>query len=153
MKHKLTWMITFAFVALYAAFALPALAQDVQVTPPALDPGSDPSGFAQVVWDAITAKNWRLLATLAAVGITWALRKYGGKVWPWTQTDRGGAVLGMAMGAATTIALGLVAGKPLNLDLLLTALGMGTGTLGMFTLWKKGVKGGSKERPTDPPGA
>ena len=135
---------SFAFALLLVCAFIPMAFAQAAINP------DDAGGLLQTLFNAATAKNWRLVFALAVVLVTWALRTYGGKhkLLQWTKSDRGGAMLGMITGGATTVALGIMAGKPLDMNLVLTAFGGGVGVLGIFTLWKKGVLGGSKKEET-----
>jgi hypothetical protein len=68
-------------------------------------PSPDEGGFWTKLYDAVTHRNWKMLAALLAVGVTFVLRKWGAKFVPWFETNRGGvAMAGIValLGAAAT---------------------------------------------------
>ncbi|MCP3060978.1 hypothetical protein LXT21_19520 [Myxococcus sp. K38C18041901] len=112
--------------------AAPALA--------AASPGvPDPSRieeFARLVFDAVTSRNWALAASLAVVAVVYALRRFGGSLFPWLKSARAGAVLAVLVAVAGAVSNALVAGESFTWGLLLKALGIGLGAAGGFSVLK-----------------
>ncbi|WP_254625390.1 hypothetical protein [Myxococcus sp. CA051A] len=92
--------------------------------------------FARLVFDAVTARNWALVASLAVVAVVYALRRFGGTLFPWLASSRAGAVLALLVAVAGAVANALVAGESFTWTLLLKALGIGLGAAGGFSVLK-----------------
>lgn len=86
------------------------------------DPEKNPVGYASQVLEAVQHSNWRLLAVLLVVGLVWACRRYGGKVWPWVLTPRGGSCLALLWGIVGALANLILAGKGLDLQTVLNGV-------------------------------
>lgn len=99
-----------------------------------------PEDLAKAILQAVTSSNWRLAGVLALMLVVWAIRKYGGKVLPVLLTDRGGVALAMGTAIVGGIANGVIAGKPLNLSLILYSVFMGLAAMGTWTGAKNVVK-------------
>jgi len=112
-------------LAVLFAAALPflALAQ-------ALDPGTDPSSFLLQIVKAIQGGDWRGLAVLVAIGLTWAAKKYGAKLWPFLGTARGGAALALGLGVIGTLIPALAGGAPITAKLAIDAVLFGLTSIG-----------------------
>ena len=93
--------------------------------------------FAKSVLGAVQSSNWRLLAALGVVGVVFALRKWGGKKWPFLATDRGGAALALAFGVACAFSNAFAAGQVPSLSLLMTGLSVGLTAAGGWSVVKK----------------
>lgn len=114
------------------------------------DPAADPGAFAKAVYDAFHARNWRLLGALLLVGLVWAARQ--AKRWvPWFGTDRGGAVLVLALGVLTGLSSALAAGAPFTGYLLLDCLTGSVIAAGGWVLVKRLIW--PKDRATPAPAA
>ncbi|SDX82697.1 hypothetical protein SAMN05444383_113109 [Myxococcus xanthus] len=99
--------------------------------------GSNLEEFARLLLDAVTSRNYALLAALVVVVLVDLLRKFGGGFIPFFNTDRGGAVLVLGVSLAGAVANALAAGAPFTLALLLTALQVALTAAGGFTIIKR----------------
>lgn len=91
-----------------------------------------------MVFRACHDRNWALLASCLVVGSVWLARRYGGELWPWLRTDKGGAVLSLTVAWAGGISQALAAGEPvIDPGLLISALGVAATASGGWTLGKK----------------
>jgi hypothetical protein len=79
--------------------------------------------FANQILDAATHRQWALLAALLLVGgvaaVRWIAPKLHDKIGAFLNTQRGGALLALIGGAAGAVATSLIAGKALNLQLVI----------------------------------
>ena len=96
----------------------------------AADPGIDPGGFLLEIVTAIQGGDWRAVAVLAAIGLTWAAKRYGAKAWPFLGTARGGAALALVLGVIGTLVPAVAGGAPLTLKLGIDALLFGLTSIG-----------------------
>lgn len=80
--------------AVLAIISAPELPPAVELPTP-----DDPHAFVGSAYDAVYHRNWRILCALGLIVVVWAGRRYGGKAWPWLQTDRGGAALAFGLAA------------------------------------------------------
>jgi hypothetical protein len=94
------------------------------------DPGADPSSFLLSIVTAIQGGDWRGLAVLVAIGVTWAAKKYGAKLWPFLGTARGGAALALFLGFAGTLVPALAGGASITPKLAIDALLFGLTSIG-----------------------
>jgi hypothetical protein len=130
---------------LLAMFALliPALA--IAQEAPVLPTPDDLGMFAQAVLAAFSAHNWGLVTALVLIGLVWAARKWGGKLWPFLLTDRGGALLSLVGGLALSIAAAATAPTAgsvwavLGAGLLMTVTASGTYSLLRKLLFPSGA--------------
>lgn len=95
---------------------------------------TDVPAIAGLVLAAVTTSNWAAVAALAVVLLVWAARRFGGNLWPWLLTPRGGASLVLLWSIAGAIATALIAGQPLSLGLVLSALTTGAVATGIRKL-------------------
>ncbi|MCP3103838.1 hypothetical protein LZ198_33660 [Myxococcus sp. K15C18031901] len=93
--------------------------------------------FAQLLLDAVTSRNYALVASLVVVVLVYLLRKFGSAFVPFFNTDRGGAVLVLAVSLAGAVANALAAGASFSLALVLTAVKVALTAAGGFTLIKR----------------
>src|SRR5512133_2455912 len=110
------------------------------------DPGVDPSSFLLQIVTAIQGGDWRGLAVLVAVLVTWAAKRYGAKVWPWLATRRGGTALALVLGIAGTLLPALAGGAPITLKLGIDALLFGLTSMGGWLGLRNLVWGEPKAR-------
>jgi hypothetical protein len=96
----------------------------------AADPGTDPSSFLLAIVTAIQGGDWRGLAVLVAIGVTWAAKKYGAKVWPFLGTARGGAALALFLGIVGTLVPALAGGAHITTKLLIDSVLFGLTSIG-----------------------
>ncbi|NOK20784.1 hypothetical protein HMI50_27540 [Corallococcus carmarthensis] len=99
------------------------------------DPGNVES-FARLILDAVTARNWALVASLAVIALVYVLRRFVGEWWPLLRTARAGAVMALLLSVAGAVANALLAGESFTVALLLKALAIGLGAAGGFTVMK-----------------
>ncbi|WP_233604967.1 hypothetical protein [Corallococcus sp. AB030] len=99
------------------------------------DPGNVES-FARLILDAVTARNWALVASLAVIALVYVLRRFVGAWWPLLRTARAGAVLALLLSVSGAMANALLAGESFTVALLLKALTIGLGAAGGFTVVK-----------------
>jgi len=93
--------------------------------------------FARLLLDAVTSRNYALLAALVVVVLVYLLRRFGGRFIPFFNTERGGAMLVLCVSLAGAVANALAAGAPFSVALLLTALQVGLMAAGGFTIIKR----------------
>jgi hypothetical protein len=93
--------------------------------------------FGQALYDAAKGGKWRLVMVLGLVGIVWAARRYGGRSWPWLQTDRGGVALVLAWGVVSVVGTYLVAGRTLTPWAVMDGLMAGATAAGGWTAVKR----------------
>ncbi|AGC44588.1 hypothetical protein MYSTI_03276 [Myxococcus stipitatus DSM 14675] len=125
-------MLRSSFLLSCLVLASPALAAESPGIP-------DPSRieeFARLVFDAVTSRNWALVASLAVVAVVYVLRRFGGTRIPWLASSRTGAVLALLVAVAGAVGNALLAGTPFTWGLLLKALGIGLGAAGGFSVLK-----------------
>lgn len=89
------------------------------------------------IFDAVTTSNWRALAALGVVAFVWAGRTYGAKKIPWLGTDRGGSVLALLTGIAGGLANAWLAGKPVDLSLVVQGLQTGVLASGGYVMTRR----------------
>ncbi|MBZ4336420.1 hypothetical protein K8556_36875 [Corallococcus sp. AS-1-12] len=92
--------------------------------------------FARLVLDAVTARNWALVASLGVVALVYVLRRYMGAWWPVLRTARAGAALAVLLSVAGAVANALLAGESFTVALLLKAVAIGLGAAGGFSVVK-----------------
>ncbi|RKG62759.1 hypothetical protein D7X30_03850 [Corallococcus sp. AB011P] len=92
--------------------------------------------FARLVLDAVTARNWALVASLGVVALVYVLRRYMGTWWPVLRTARAGAALAVLLSVAGAVANALLAGEAFTMALLLKAVAIGLGAAGGFSVVK-----------------
>jgi hypothetical protein len=124
----------FGLAALFALVVFPvlALAQAAGIPDP-----SNLEEFAKLLFTAVSAGQWKLVAALALVALVWAVRRYGGKLWPWLLTDSGGAWTLVVTTLIGAVALALYTGTPVTLPVLWTALLAAAATGGGYALVRK----------------
>jgi hypothetical protein len=111
------------------------------------DPGTDPSSFLLAIVKAIQGGDWRGLAVLVAIGVTWAVKKYGAKAWPWLATRRGGTALALFLGVVGTLIPAFAGGAPFTLKLALDALLFGFTSMGGWLGLRNMVWGEPEPKP------
>jgi len=98
------------------------------------DPGADPGGF--IAFLASLWGQWWLFGAVAAIGLTWALRKFGAQFIPWFGTRVGGVVLAVVTAAASTLAAALLDGAAVSWALIGQALIAGVTAIGAHSATK-----------------
>lgn len=101
----------------------------------------DPSnigGFATAVLAAFDAKNWAVLVALGLSAGLWAVRTYLLPTSSFLQTDRGGAILVLGSGVATSIAAAAAAPNAGGLSrVIVSGMLMAFTSAGAFVIFKK----------------
>ncbi|MBZ4335088.1 hypothetical protein K8556_30100 [Corallococcus sp. AS-1-12] len=92
--------------------------------------------FARLILDAVTARNWALVASLAVIALVYVLRRFVGAWWPVLRTARAGAVLALLLSVAGAVSNSLLAGESFTVALLLKAIAIGLSAAGGFTVMK-----------------
>lgn len=94
--------------------------------------------FAQ----AVSSKNWGLLACALVLSAVYAVRRFGASLVPWLRTDVAGISLAVVTAAALQLSAALAAGKPVTLSLVLGILFTAAGASGLFS-WGTKLKAAS----------
>lgn len=81
--------------------------------------------------------DWKAIAAIALIGVVFVARRFGGKFVPFLQTDRGGALLALGVGIAGALANAILAGKPVDLTLLLRGLEVGIEGAGGYVVVRR----------------
>lgn len=124
-------------VALVLLFPLMVLAQPASIP----DPSADTMGFIQLLWDAVMHKRWGGVVALAVIGIVALLRmRIVTKKVPFLGTDRGGVILTFVVALAGGLAVTLIAGQPLDAEVVFTAVKLAFLAMGGFVGVKKLIK-------------
>jgi hypothetical protein len=130
--------ILVSVASILALFPVLVLAQGASSTPVMPDPGGDLVGFAGAVFAAFQAKNWSVLIALVLVGVVFLARHYGGKLWPFLGTDRGGALVSLVSGLGLSVFTAATSlGAHSVLQVLGTGLLMTVTASGAYALFKK----------------
>jgi hypothetical protein len=103
-----------------------------------LAPDPEQTGtFLKLLLDAVSSRNWPLLAALVVVLAVYLVRRFATSRIPWLGTDRGGAVLVLVTSLAGAVATAQAGGAGLSLPLLVEALSVALSAAGGFNLAKK----------------
>lgn len=109
-------------------------------TSPTVNIDQDPVGFANQVFEAGKSKEYRLLVILVIFGIVWAARKWGKKLVPWFDSDRGGAVLALSVGILERLATMAASGGTLTVWLIFEGVINAASAAGGLTIIKRIVE-------------
>lgn len=122
----------FRFLALLVlAVSLPVLALAQEVPPPS---DFDPLQLLGAFVKAIQGGQWPVAAVLVLVGLTWGVRKFGVKAWPWLQTSEGGTVLAFVTVLASVLgAAALAPGAHITWALVWQAAAAAFASIGAWT--------------------
>lgn len=106
----------------------------------------DPTSIARLLLNAAGSKRWGLVVALSLVAGVWVARRYGAKlpipkVAAFITSDRGGPVLTFAGSFGAALATGLMGGKPLGVDLVVSAVSVALMAMGAYAGGKKMVRG------------
>ncbi|OJT21776.1 hypothetical protein BO221_23645 [Archangium sp. Cb G35] len=118
--------------------ALPAEPAPDTSTPGEVQLGEVVKLFAQ----AVSSKNWGLLACALVLGAVYAVRRFGESRVPWLRTDVAGISLAVVTAAALQMSAALAVGKPVTLTLVLGILATAAGASGLFS-WGTKLKAAS----------
>lgn len=102
----------------------------------AVDPTADLATFARLLLEAVQSGRWGIVASLVVVGLVFLLRTYGAKLWPALGGKVAPPVLAIVGSVAGAILTALVAGQPITAGLVLQALLVGFGGIGVFSAQK-----------------
>jgi len=102
----------------------------------AAETGTDPWDSVGGLLEAIKAGNWKMVAGLVLSGLMYVLNKYRDSLKLFSG-DRGGAVLVMLLALGGGLATSLVAGVPVDLKMLLGAVGVAWTAVGGYTWLKR----------------
>ncbi len=100
------------------------------------DPGEDPGAWLKLLVEAFRVRDLRMIGALMIVGVVFAARKWGAKAWPWLATDRGGAVLVLAVSILGVGGTALASGEPI-LGSLLDGLAAAFLSAGMYQVYRR----------------
>ena len=97
----------------------------------------DPLTFAQEFFNAAKSKDLRLVVIFSIIAVVFVMRRWGQRLVPWFNTDRGGAGLALAMGLLGQVVLMLSAGAPFTAWLLVEGLINGVTAAGGVVVLKR----------------
>lgn len=121
--------------AVVADMAQPAVATG------AVDPTADFTGWVKAAYTAAQGGQYRMLAAVLLIGFVSVSRKYGskvpGKVGAYVASDRGGASVTLGLAILAGVIHALLAGTPLGLPMLATAIYISFLAAGGYSLAKK----------------
>lgn len=153
--HPRVWLRT-AMVYIFGVAALICFA-DAFAQP--TDPTTDPNGFFNLLWNAVTERKWGLVAVLSTIALVSLIRKVmpriHSRLGAWLNSNRGGAVLAVVMGTATALATTAIAGLPITprafVDAVVVSIGAIGGWNAMWDLFKPSDKKPAAGATTEPP--
>jgi hypothetical protein len=126
---------------------------DEQRAAPAEDtvsPMDDSEPDAQRIYAAVRSGQWVVAAGLVLLALVWAVRKYGGKLWPFLLTDRGGVVTSLALAFLGALGTTLAAGRTPGPADVMAALGLAFTASGGWTMVRRLINPKSTD-PAPPP--
>ncbi len=85
---------------------------------------ADPSGLFVLLFDKIQGGEWLPAFGAALMLIVWLVRTLISKKYAWFGTKLGGATLAFGISISMAIATALVAGQPITVGLVATAMGV-----------------------------
>lgn len=97
----------------------------------------EPLTFAQELFNAAKSKDLRLVVILTIVLVVFVLRRWGSKLVPWFNTDRGGAGLAILMGVLGQAVLMLSSGGAFSAWMLVEGLINGVTAAGGVVVLKR----------------
>jgi hypothetical protein len=137
-RAKWAWRLWLAALVVLLSGAALAQIVDGGIVPSTIpDPSTSFGAYAQLVFQAVQSSNWKVLVIIVMVGLTYVVKEYGGRAWPWLDTDRGGAVLALAVGVLGSMANALAASAAISPQLLLNGFLMGVTAAGGYNVVKK----------------
>jgi len=105
--------------------------------------------LVQIVYDAVTSKEWAIVVAAGVVALVGLARRYGGRFLPWLRSDRGGTALALMGTVAGTVLAGLLAGQQLSFTLLLHGLTAGFTAIGIYQGGKRLINPADKAAPPE----
>lgn len=91
----------------------------------------EPIRYAAQLLDAIRDRDWRLVVSLALIGIVFLARRFGRRL-KYLRGDRGGVLLTFAVASLATVSATLAADEPFRFESVLAALSMGLTAIGGY---------------------
>lgn len=152
--------LTPLLVVLLIALPVAAFAQTATLPQDPTDLGA----MAKLIWDAIMAKQWGLVASLAVLLTVAGLRKWlpeKSKVGAWVRTRIGGILSNFVLTLAGAFATMFLAGQVFSADMVFKALTVSLTASGGWAVFKnirdaveeaKAAKQGDDATKQDPPG-
>ncbi|EPX56173.1 hypothetical protein D187_007515 [Cystobacter fuscus DSM 2262] len=124
----------------------PVAAPAVQAPPESPPPTEVGLGeVVKLVVQALTSRNWGLLACALVLGAVYVVRRFLSPRVPWLSSDVAGVLLSMATAVSLALVAALQAGTPISLSLVLGALLTAAGASGLFS-WGKKLTAAAKGR-------
>lgn len=123
-------MRTFLIFVVLIAFCGVAFAADVP------SPDVNATDWLKALYTAATSGEWKMVAGLVMVGITFGLRVYGTRFVKWFASRNGGVVLNFVMSFLTTLGVAFASGAPIHLSTFLTAISTAVSAAGIWELLK-----------------
>ena len=109
------------------------------------DPAKDLEGWAKATYAAVKAGKWLAVAGFVLMGAVLITRRFGGEVWPWLKTDRGGVAATLALSFFGALAHSLAADTGPSWSTLLAALGVAWAASGGWSQIKRLIKPPDKQ--------
>lgn len=97
----------------------------------------DGGQVVQLVLQAVSSKNWALLACAVVLGAVWAVRRFLAPRVAWLSTDAAGVLLSVTGSVSLTLVGALKTGTPVTLSLVLGALFTAAGASGLYSWGRK----------------
>ena len=121
--------MTFVFAVLFVLLC-PALAL-AQAVP---DPTTASDAFFDMLARAVAGGDWKLVAVLAVIGLTFLAKTYGSKIpgalGTFLASSRGGAILALVLSLLVALAPAIAGKAPWSINLVRDALTLGLGAIG-----------------------
>ncbi|HEX5750010.1 MAG TPA: hypothetical protein VFZ09_27520 [Archangium sp.] len=123
--------------------------------PEAPPPDTSTSGEVQLgevvklVAQAVSSRNWGLLACAVVLGLVYVVRRFGVSKLPWLRTDAAGIALALVTAAGLQLSAALGAGRPVTLSLVLGILTTAAGASGLFSWGAKLKAATTRPVPAD----
>lgn len=93
----------------------------------------DGGKLAELLLNAINAKNWSLVIVVSVVLMTWVARKYGSRFIPALEKPWAGVVLAFLLSVGGGLITTLVAGAPLTIGLFLSSVLTALASMGTWS--------------------
>ncbi|MCY1080283.1 hypothetical protein [Archangium lansingense] len=132
-----------AHLVAQAQEAAPAVSQPEAIPPDTATPSEVQLGeVVKLFAQAVSSKNWGLLACALVLGVVYAVRRFGSSRVTWLRTDWAGIFLAVLTAAVLQLSTALAAGTPLTPSLVLGILLTAAGASGLFS-WGAKLKAAS----------
>lgn len=96
----------------------------------------DPGAFLTALLAAVQGGQWLVVGILATIGIVYLARRFGAKYVPFLATRRGGALLLLLSSIVSALAVPLLSGTALTLNVIIDVLITGVGAAGGRTIFR-----------------